>query len=138
MKNRIKRFNGTDIIIVLAVLAVVCGIVFRTSFEKLVDSLFYKAEITYTVEIAGVNVFELKNGVEVYDTDGNSIGVVVKKTVSDDRTKSVITINTIGKHDSHGNYIGNSTFIAPGKQLDICLKSNKVFSALVKKVEYTT
>ncbi len=136
MTNKIKRFNSADVIIILAVIAVVCGIIFRSSFEKLVDSLFYKADITYTVEITGMNVPDLKRDVEVFDSDGNSIGVIIKKEVSDDRMKTVLTISTVGKHDNRGNYIGNSTFIAPGKQLEICLKNNKVFSTLVKKVEY--
>lgn len=114
------------------------GIIFRSSFEKLVDNLFYKADITYTVEINGMNVPELKKDVEIFDGEGNSFGVIVKKTVSDDRTRTVLTVSTVGKHDDRGNYIGNSTFIAPGKQLDFCLKDNKVFSSLVKKVEYST
>ena len=114
------------------------GIIFRSSFEKLVDNLFYKADITYTVEINGMNVPELKKGVEIFDGEGNSFGVIVKKTVSDDRTRTVLTVSTVGKHDDRGNYIGNSTFIAPGKQLDFCLKLKKVISSLVKKVEYST
>ncbi len=136
MTNKIKRINSADVIILLAVIAVVCGIIFRTSFEKLVDSLFYKADITYTVEIAGMNVPELKKDVEVFGSDGNSIGVIIRKDISDDRMKTVLVISTVGKHDNQGNYIGASTFIAPGKELEICLKNNKVFSSLVKKVEY--
>lgn len=136
MTNKIKRFNSADVIIILAVVAVFCGIFFRNSFEKLVDSLFYKADITYTLEIAGMNYPELSKNVELYDSDGAGIGVIVKKEISQEHTKTVLTVSTVGKHDNKGNYIGNSTFIAPGKQLDICLKNNKVFSALVKKVEY--
>lgn len=136
MKKNIKRFNSADIVVVLAVVAILCAIIFRTSFEKMVDSLFYKADITYTVEITGMNVPELKKDVEVFDSEGNSIGVIIKKVVSEDRMKTVLTIFTEGKHDNRGNYIGNSTFIAPGKQIDLCLKNNKTFSSVVKKVEY--
>ena len=138
MTNRIKRFNSADVIIILAVVAVVCGLLFRNSFERLVDSLFYKADITYTLEISGTNYPELNKNVELYDSEGANIGVIIKKEISEERTKTVLTVSTVGKHDNRGNYIGNSTFIAPGKQLDICLKNNKVFSTLVKKVEYSS
>ena len=136
MKKRIKNFNVTDFVILLAFIAIICGIFFRSSFEKIVDSLFYKADIVYTVEIMGTNIPELKNGTEVFDGDGNSIGTITSKTMSEDRAKTLFVIETVGKHDNRGNYIGASTFIAPGKQLDLCLKNNKVFSSLVKKVEY--
>ena len=136
MKKKIKSFNATDFVILLAFIAIICGIIFRSSFEKIVDSLFYKADITYTVELSGTNMPELKKGVEIFDGDRNSIGTIVDKTSSHDRTKTIITIETVGKHDNRGNYIGASTFIAPGKQLDLCLKNNKIFPSLVKKVEY--
>lgn len=138
MKTKIKNFNATDVVILLAIIAIFCGIIFRSSFEKIVDSLFYKVDITYTVEITGADVSELKIGVQVFDSDGNNIGTVVKKDISDDHSKTVLVIETVGKHDSRGNYIGGSTFIAPGKQLDLCLENNKVFPALVKKVEYNS
>ena len=133
----IKRFNFSDFVIVFALLVIVCGLIFRQPAENIIDDLYNKANISYEVEIDGIGYNDLKSGIEIFDARENTLGIIKNVKTNSEKNTTILVIETEGKHNSRGNYIGDSIFVAAGKKMDFCLKNNKVFSALVKKVQYS-
>ena len=138
MKKGIKSFNFADFIILLALLVVICGAAFKKPVEKVIDELYSKADITYELEISKEYKNKFEVGSKLYDDKGIYIGSVVEVLVGDNDNTVNLTIETQGKHDNKGNYIGDSMFIAPGKEMDLHLNDKDVVKALVKKVQYDT
>ncbi len=138
MKKGIKSFNFADFIILLALLVVICGVAFKKPVEKVIDELYYKADITYELEIGKEYKNKFEVGSKLHDEKGIYIGSVVEVNADDSNRTVNLTIETQGKHDNKGNYIGDSMFIAPGKKMDLYLDNNDVVKALVKKVQYDT
>lgn len=140
MKKNIKKFNGTDVVILLALIAVASAIIFRNSAEKMIEDLFYKTQITYFVLADKEGTENLKEGMILFDNEKNMLGTV--ENIKDDTDTSEeypdryeIEISTQGMRDSIGTYIGDGMFIAPGKNLQLYTDENNSFICIVRKVE---
>lgn len=149
--NTKKLFNSADAIVVLALLAIVCGAFFRRPIEDMLAARYHSANVTYTMEIYGVasdgNDF-LREGDTIYTDDGRNIGVVesVQSTLADknDRTSSgetkvnlTCSVSSQGYADDSGLYVGTDSplFIAPGKTVDAHSSNHASFTFVVKTAE---
>lgn len=153
MKNtKAKRlFNSADLIVLLALLAIIGGAFFRRPIEVMLTERFRSAEVAYTAEIYGVTSDEtdlLKSGDILYDESGRMIGTVeeVQSTLADknDRTSSgstkvnlTVYVSSEGYSDDSGLYIGKSSplFIAPGKTIQAHSSDHASFTFVVKTAE---
>lgn len=142
MKNKLKKFNASDVIIVVGILAVICGILFRNPVEKLFSDLFYQKNIEYVVIISAEDERLLDEGAEIKDARGESLGVVklikpdaLSKDENGVFSSYSVTIETVGMTDKLGTYIGNSQFIAPRVAFEIYSLSGEPIKCVVRKVE---
>lgn len=129
-----KRFNFCDIIIIFALLTIILSFAFRKPIENIFDTLFFQTNISYTVESddSHFNTSVLKNGDVLYNSSNEAVGTIESVTSGD---KTRIIINTSGKADKTGVYIGNKMFIAPGLNIDLHTEQGYFFNCLVKKVQ---
>ncbi len=139
MKNQ-KSVKSADLLIVLALLAIICTLLFRKPIEKMVSELFLGTEVTYTVQFYGNLDPSFKKGSEVFNAKGTCIGTIQKvaylgKDSDTGETPTVLTITADGLKNPTGTYVGESMFIAPGLNMEI--RSDKQMSAycVVKKVQ---
>lgn len=130
-----KRINFCDIIILIALLAVVCGLTFRKPVENLVESLFFKSDVVYTADVYNNDNFDLSQlseGTELYNEADEYVGTIIR--IKQDFIPQ-ITINTSGLSDRTGTYIGKNMFIAPGLNIELHTQNSGSFICLVKKVQ---
>ena len=142
MKNTFKRFNLSDVVFIIGVLAIVCGILFRNPIEKLFTDLFYQKNIEYIISISSEDAKMLSEGTVVTDASGNKFGTVkyIKPGTSAKDINGVVvgynvTVVAVGMTDKLGTYIGNSQFIAPRMSFEIYAGNSDPISCIVKKVQ---
>ena len=140
-------FNSADVILVLGVLALLCGAVFRRPIESMIADRFSAVEVRYTLTIYGVAADQadfLKIGDRIYNNDGEDIGKIETITVddshtdgTDERVSVICTVLSSGLSDSSGLYVGEREpmFIAPGKTLEAHSSDYTTFTGIVKKTE---
>lgn len=150
-KKRKLVFNSSDFIVVLALLAIVCGALFRSPLEKMLDERLSSTEILYTVEAYGVPD-DLKTclavGGTLYGDDDIVLGVLksVETELADKNalTESggvsvniMCTISCDGFSNADGLYIGRekTMFIAPGKSIRAYTSDYAAFTFVVKTAE---
>ncbi len=148
--KRNKAFiNSADLIIIIAVLAIACGLFFRTPLEKIIEERFFSADITYEAVIYGKEASFLdiiEPGATIYDTKSNEIGVISKVSseqsfILDNQNHLTeyfdiyLIIDTKGKTDAYGSYVGDSVFVAPGTTMKVFTSDNVTFDFTVKRVE---
>lgn len=132
-----SRFNFTDIVLILAILVIISGFLFRKPIEKLIEDVYFKTDVTYTVQADAEPALNLGPGKELFDTNGVSLGTVSKIQffTSDTTTLSRITIITQGMTDNSGTYVGDKMFIAPGVNINFKTKDGLHLQGTVKIVK---
>ena len=142
MKKTFKKFNVSDVVIIIGILAVLCGLLLRNPIERMFTDLFYQTNIEYVVTVSANDAKTMQVGREIKDIDGDSLGVVkfIKPNTSlrDDNGVIIgynVTIETVGMTDKLGTYIGNSMFIAPRMTLEVYSDSSIPIVCVVKKIE---
>ena len=142
MKNTFKRFNISDIVIMIGVIALVCGLMFRNPVERILKNMFYQSNIEYVVGVSVEDANYLKEGTEIKNIFGDSLGTVkfIKPdTAAKDENGIIVgykaTIETVGITDKLGTYIGDSMFIAPRLAIEVYTESNEPIICVVKKIE---
>ena len=142
MKNNFKKFNVSDVVIIIGVLAILSGLLLRNPIERMFTELFYQKNIEYVVSISANDAKLLHEGAELKDVHGDFLGTVkfIKPNTSARDVNGIIigynvTIETVGMTDKLGTYIGNSMFIAPRMSLEVYSESSDPIVCVVKKIE---
>lgn len=142
MKNTLKRFNVADVVIIIGLLAIIGGILFRNPIENLFTELFYQKNIQYTISVSADDAKMLSEGLVITDVNGNDLGTVkyIKPNTSAKDIYGVVIgynvmIEAVGMTDKLGTYIGNSQFIAPRMSFEFYAGSSDPIDCIVKKVE---
>ena len=52
MKKILKKFNLADVVIVIGILAIVCGVLFRNPLERMLTELFYQKDVQYVISVS--------------------------------------------------------------------------------------
>lgn len=132
-----KKFNFTDIILIVVLLAVVCGFAFRAPIEKLIENTFMKTEVNYVIETEADTLLNFEIGKDIYDINGVSLGTVSKIDFSFEKmmTHGRVTLSATGIKDNSGVYIGEKMFIAPGVNISFKLDTGLSGSGTVKIVK---
>lgn len=132
-----KKFNFTDIVLILAIIAVVCGFAFRKPIEKLIETNFFKTEVTYVLSPDASDSFTFDVGTEIFDDNGQSLGTVSKINFTTEEVVEIdrITVITQGIKNNSGVYIGDKMFIAPGVNINIRTNDGTMCSVTVKTVK---
>lgn len=134
-----KRINTADIIIITAVLAIICIIIFRNPLKNTFEKSLSDTEIEYDILVKknDVNISEfLTDGNTIYDAESDiPLGQVVSCTASvsydyelsennefekvllHDKYDILITVRSKGSYDSFGKYILGQWFVSPGKNV---------------------
>ncbi|MBE6623823.1 MAG: hypothetical protein E7621_06550 [Ruminococcaceae bacterium] len=142
MKTGFKKFNIADAIIIIGIIAIVSGLLLRNPIERMFTDLFYQKNIEYVVSISANDAKLLREGTEIKDVHGDSLGTVkfIKPNTSARDDNGIIigynvTIETVGMTDKLGTYIGNSMFIAPRMSIEVYSGSSDPIVCVVKKIE---
>ena len=142
MKNRLKKFNSSDVVLIIGLLAVISGLLLRNPIERMFTELFYQKNIEYVVSVSANDALVLRAGSEIKDVHGDFLGVVKSnkpntalKDDNGDFLEYNVTIETVGMTDKLGTYIGNSMFIAPRMSLELYSDSGDPITCVVKKIE---
>ncbi len=142
-----RLFNSADVILILALLCILCGAVFRRPVESMIADRFSSVEVRYTLTIHGVSQDQadfLKEGDRIYNSDGEDIGRIESvsaeipaENAADRRVSLVCTVLSPGLSDSSGLYVGQREpmFIAPGKTVEAHSSDYTSFTGIVKKTE---
>lgn len=138
-KTKKRWVNSADIILILAVAAIVCGAVFRRPVESMIADRFSAIGVRYTLSVSVTeerNDF-LKEGDRLFNPDGENIGTI-EAVIADPLLGNVtLTVVSDGLYDSSGLYVGTEEpmFIAPGKTLEAHSSDYTSFSGIVKSAE---
>lgn len=151
-QKTVHRFlNAADVIVVLALLAILCGIFFRRPLETIISDRFNSVTVTYTLCVYDVPADQadfLRENDRIYNSDGQMIGQVetVQTELSSknpsegsgaERVNVLCRVLAEGLSDSSGVYVGEDTpmFIAPGKTVEAHSSDYTSFTGVVRKVE---